>query len=97
MTLTVAPLCTVLGRFEQAVDYFERTRVTLERRNQPVLRAIVDYDEALARVAHKQPGAGRLLAIATAQFEALGMREWSRRAASVEIGGHALLRSPHVR
>jgi hypothetical protein len=54
--LTVARLSTVLGRFEQAVDYFERARVTLERRNQPVLRAIVDYDEALALVATNSPG-----------------------------------------
>jgi DNA-binding CsgD family transcriptional regulator len=83
--LTVARLSAVVGRFDDAVDYFGRARVTLERRDQRVLRAIVDYDEALARLAHKQPGASRLLAIASGRFEELGMREWLRRAALVEV------------
>ena len=83
--LTVARLSAVLGRFDQAVEYFERARVTLEQRGQPVLRAIVDYDEALARLAHRQPGAARLLAIAGVRFKELGMREWSRRAALLEV------------
>jgi DNA-binding CsgD family transcriptional regulator len=82
--LTVARLSAVLGDFDQAVDYFGRARVTLERRDQRVLRAIVDYDEALARLAHRQPGAPQLLAQAGARFEQLGMREWSRRAALAE-------------
>jgi DNA-binding NarL/FixJ family response regulator len=80
----------VLGRFDQAVEYFARARVTLERRDQRVLRAIVDYDEALARLAHHQPGAARLLAVASARFEELGMREWSRRAARVEVSDREL-------
>jgi DNA-binding NarL/FixJ family response regulator len=58
--------------------------VTLERRDQPVLRAIVDHDEALTRLTHKQPGAAKLLADASARFEQLGMHEWSRRAALAE-------------
>jgi DNA-binding CsgD family transcriptional regulator len=88
--LTVARLSAVLGRFDQTVDYFERARVTLERRDQPVLRAIIDHDEALARVAHKQPGAARLLALASARFRQLGMREWSRRAALLRVPDRAL-------
>ena len=83
--LTVARLSAVLGRFDQAVDYFERARATLEERGQPVLRAIVDYDEALARLSHELPGAGRLLAAASTRFHELGMREWSRRAALLEV------------
>jgi hypothetical protein len=75
----------VLGRFDQAVDYFERARATLEQRGQPVLRAIVDYDEALVRLSHEQPGADRLLAVASERFHELGMREWSRRAALLEV------------
>jgi DNA-binding NarL/FixJ family response regulator len=82
--LTAARLSAVLGLFDQAVRYFERARVTLERRDQRVLRAIVDHDEALVRLTHKQPGASRLLAEASASFEALGMREWSRRAALLQ-------------
>jgi DNA-binding CsgD family transcriptional regulator len=83
--LTVARLSAVLGRFDQAVEYFERARVTLERRDQRVLRVIVDYDEALARATHEQPGAAQLLGVASDRFEELGMREWSRRAALVNI------------
>jgi DNA-binding CsgD family transcriptional regulator len=82
--LTVGRLSAVLGHFDLAVEYFGRARETLERRDQRVLRPIVDYDEALARLEHKQPGAAALLATASARFEQLGMREWSRRAALVE-------------
>jgi DNA-binding CsgD family transcriptional regulator/tetratricopeptide (TPR) repeat protein len=83
--LTVARLSAVLGRFDRAAEYFERARVTLERRDQRVLRAIVDYDEALARLEHRQPGAARLLAAARGRFEELGMCEWSRRAALLKV------------
>jgi tetratricopeptide (TPR) repeat protein len=83
--LTVARLSAVLGRFDRAVEYFERARATLQERGQPVVRAIVDYDEALARLSHEQPGAAGLLAVAGARFEEFGMREWSRRAALLEV------------
>jgi DNA-binding CsgD family transcriptional regulator/tetratricopeptide (TPR) repeat protein len=82
--LTVARLSAVLGRFDQAVEHFGHARVTLERRDQPVMRAIVDHDEARARLELKQPGAAGLLAAASARFEELGMHEWSRRAARLE-------------
>jgi DNA-binding CsgD family transcriptional regulator len=83
--LTVARLSSVLGRFDQAIEYFERARVTLEHRDQRVLRAIVDHDEALTRLEHNQPGAAGLLAVAAARFKELGMAEWSRRAALVKM------------
>jgi len=83
--LTVARLSAVTGSVDQALDYFERARVTLERRDQPVLRAIVDHDDALNRLEHQQPGANRLLDAARAQFEAHGMREWSRRLSVMEV------------
>jgi AAA ATPase domain len=83
--LSVARLSAVLGRFDQAADYFGRARATLEQRGQRVLRAIVDYDEALARLAHQQPGAARLLAVSGARFQELGMRAWTRRAARLEV------------
>jgi tetratricopeptide (TPR) repeat protein len=85
--LSVARLSAVLGRFDQAADYFERARATLEQRGQRVMRAIVDYDEALARLASKRAGAARLLAVSSARFRELGMREWSRRAALLEVTG----------
>jgi DNA-binding CsgD family transcriptional regulator len=83
--LTVARLSAVTGRVDQALDYFERARVTLECRDQPVLRAIVDYDEAVTRLEHQQPGAARLLDAARTQLEELGMREWSRRLSLLEV------------
>jgi DNA-binding CsgD family transcriptional regulator len=82
--LTVARLSAVTGRVDQALEYFERARVTHERRDQPVLRAIVDHDEALIRLEHRQPRATRLLDAARTQFEELGMREWSRRLSVVD-------------
>jgi DNA-binding CsgD family transcriptional regulator len=83
--LTVARLSAVTGRVDQALDYFERARVTLERRDQQVLLAIVDYDEAVTRLEHHQPGGTRLLDAARARFEELGMREWSRRVSVLEV------------
>jgi DNA-binding CsgD family transcriptional regulator/tetratricopeptide (TPR) repeat protein len=83
--LTVARLSAVTGRVDQALDYFERARVTLEHRGQQALRAIVDYDEAVTRLEHQQPGATRLLDAARARFEELGMREWSRRLSVLEV------------
>jgi DNA-binding CsgD family transcriptional regulator/tetratricopeptide (TPR) repeat protein len=88
--LTAARLSAVLGRIDEAIEYFERARVTLDRRDQRVMRAIVDYDEALVRLAHRQPGGSTLLGEASARFEALGMREWSRRAALVKAADRDL-------
>jgi DNA-binding CsgD family transcriptional regulator len=82
--LTVARLSAASGRPEQADEYFARARVTLERRGQPVLRAIVDRDEALTRLQNHRPGAVGLLAGARKRFEALGMREWLRRLSTLE-------------
>jgi DNA-binding CsgD family transcriptional regulator len=83
--LTVARLSDVTGHVDQALDYFERARVALERRDQPVLRAIVDYDEAVTRIEHHRRGAARLLDAARTRFEELGMREWSRRLSVVAV------------
>jgi hypothetical protein len=46
--------------------------VTLERRDQPVLDAIVDYDGALNRIEHHQPGPCLLDAAGT-RFDERGM------------------------
>jgi DNA-binding CsgD family transcriptional regulator len=64
--------------------------VTLERRDQRVLRPIVDYDEALVRLEHKQPGPPDCWAWRVLGSSASGMREWPRRAARVRIGGPEL-------
>jgi DNA-binding CsgD family transcriptional regulator len=83
--LTVARLSAVAGRGDQALEYFVRARDTCQRLGQPVLRAIVDHDEALFRLEHQQPGGARLLDAARAQFEEFGMVEWSRRLAVAKV------------
>jgi DNA-binding CsgD family transcriptional regulator len=77
--LTVARVASVLNRWEQAEEYFSRARDTLTKRGQRPLRAITDFEEALARRRHKQPGASKLLASAGSQFVELGMDVWSQR------------------
>jgi DNA-binding CsgD family transcriptional regulator len=83
--LNIARLAAVLGRSDMAVESFERARGLLDERRQRPLRAIVDYDEAIARRSWRHPGGARLLASASAQFAELGMEEWSRRVAAEDL------------
>jgi DNA-binding CsgD family transcriptional regulator len=83
--LTVARLAAVLERDEESAEFFDRARGTLTARGQRPLRAILDYDEALARRLRRQPGSARLFVAAQAQFLELGMRPWSRRAAASKL------------
>jgi DNA-binding CsgD family transcriptional regulator len=83
--LTVARLATILERDEHAAEFFDRARATLTDRGQRPLRAILDYDEALARRIRRQPGSARLFVTAQAQFLELGMRPWSHRAAASKL------------
>jgi DNA-binding CsgD family transcriptional regulator len=77
--LTVARLATVLDRYDEAAPAFGRARERLEHHGQLPMRAIVDFDEALARLEHGQPGAAELLLAAENRFEQLGMSVWSAR------------------
>jgi DNA-binding CsgD family transcriptional regulator len=81
--LTVARLATVLDRHEQATAAFGRARERLEREGQSPMRAIVDFDEALARRWRGQPGSAELLLAAETQFEQLAMSVWSERIAGL--------------
>jgi len=45
--LSVARLCALTGRVEEASDWFARARTVLEEEGARPLRAIADYDEAL--------------------------------------------------
>jgi DNA-binding NarL/FixJ family response regulator len=73
----------VLDRYEDAAPAFQRARVRLEREGQRPMRAIVDYDEALARSWRGQPGSAELLLAAETQFQQLGMTVWSERIAGL--------------
>jgi len=82
--LSLARLCALQGRYDEAVDWFARARVVLDEQGARPLRAIVDYDEALMYLRRGAPGdkerATPLLAAALQQFHALGMTGWIRRA-----------------
>jgi DNA-binding CsgD family transcriptional regulator len=80
--LTAARLLRTLGRDEDALPHFARAREDLDRRRQPALRAIVDYEEGTLRARLGASGADVLVGRATAQFAALGMQRWIRAAAS---------------
>lgn len=89
--LSVAHLCAVQGRIDEASDWFAKARVVLEEQGARPLRAICDHDEALALVRHsRKTGVPlerervlALLAEALAQFEDIGMTGWIERAKSL--------------
>jgi DNA-binding CsgD family transcriptional regulator len=81
--LTLARLAIVLGRYEDGAAAFGRARERLERAGQVPLRAIVDYDDALARTWHGHPGSAELLLVAETQFEQHGMAAWLARIAGL--------------
>jgi len=81
--LSLARLCAVSGRFEEAREWFARARAVLEEQGARPLRAVADYDEALMFVRRAAEGdrerALPLLDAALAQFREIGMTGWLRR------------------
>lgn len=81
--LTVARMAALLGDTAEGSMYFARARAALETSGQSLLRAIVDYDEALAllRTNSADPvHVLRLLDAALEHFRTLGMGAWLKRA-----------------
>jgi DNA-binding CsgD family transcriptional regulator len=79
----VALMAALLGNHDEATDHFARARATLDAAGHRPLRAIVDYDEALALARASAADSARLAALlddALAQFTALGMDGWAQRA-----------------
>jgi DNA-binding CsgD family transcriptional regulator len=79
----VALMAALLGHHDEAADYFARARNTLDAAGHRPMRAIVDYDEALALTRANttdHPRIAALLDAALAQFTALGMPGWAQRA-----------------
>ncbi len=98
--LSLARLCSLQGRLDEARDWFAESRKVLEEQGARPLRAICDYDEALALVRHEARGmrdegfpadvraeAEALLTAAIAQFREIGMIGWTRRAEALLAGG----------
>jgi hypothetical protein len=82
--LSMAHLCALQNRYDEAREWFAKSRAVLEEQGARPLRAIADFDEALM---YQRRGAGfvvgpgkELLQAAIEQFEALEMTGWARRA-----------------
>ena len=88
--LALARVCALQQRYDEATDWFAKARTALDEQGARPLRAIVDYDEALMYARRAAPGdrdrAGPLLDAALAQFRALGMPGWIRRAEALQAG-----------
>ena len=82
--LSLARLCALTGRHDEAVSWFARAREVLTEQGHRPLLAIADYDEALMYVRRRQPGdldrVRPLLDAARRQFEEIGMTGWLRQA-----------------
>jgi class 3 adenylate cyclase len=89
--LSLARLCALDGRFHEAIAWFTKARDVLDEQGERPLRAIVDYDEALMFVRRGEHGdreqAAPLLEQALAQFDAIGMTGWERRARALLAPG----------
>jgi len=86
--LSMARLCALRNRWDEAMDWFGKARAVLDEQGQRPLRAVVDHDEALMylrRAAHHDHRrALPLLDAALAQFHSLGMPGWIRRAEALQ-------------
>jgi tetratricopeptide (TPR) repeat protein len=89
--LSLARVCALQGRHEEASQWFTRAREFLEGHGSRPLRAIADFDEGLMyvrRAAEGDPERARpFLDSAITQFAALGMTGWVRRAEGL-LQGH---------
>ena len=81
--LALAQLCALSGRYDEAVEWFQKAREVLDEQGARPLRAIVDYDEALMYARRNGEGdherAQPLLEAALAQFREIGMTGWVTR------------------
>jgi DNA-binding SARP family transcriptional activator len=81
LRLSLARLCALDGRVEEADHWFAQARLVLEEQQARPLRAITDYDQALMLTrAGRHRQAGPYLDAAVGQFHRIGMTGWLRRA-----------------
>jgi DNA-binding SARP family transcriptional activator len=84
--LALARLCALQGRRVEASHWFATSRMVLKAQGAWPLRAIVDFDEALAQLRGGDAAAAHpLLGAAVAQFERLGMTGWVQRAGELGV------------
>ncbi len=88
--LSMARLCALQGRYDEAVDWFAKAREVLDEQGARPLRAIADFDEGWMYVRRAAPGdpqrARPLLEVALSQFRDIGMTGWIRRAEEMLAG-----------
>jgi DNA-binding CsgD family transcriptional regulator len=93
--LTVARMAALLGDMAEASRFFALTRERAAQRGEPPVRAMADYDEALAMARRGAGDRARIAALfdaAATQFRAIGMEVWARRAQSARDGAVPLAR-----
>jgi DNA-binding CsgD family transcriptional regulator len=91
--LTVARMAALLGEAGEAAAFFARARDALEASGQRPLRAIADYDEALALARGGWQERARILGLLDAAeqtFQALGMAGWAQRTADLRAQAPAV-------
>jgi len=86
LRLSLARLCALDGRLDEADHWFAQARQVLEEQGARPLRAIADFDQALMRIRAGQPGQARpSLDAAARQFQRIGMTGWLRRAEELAL------------
>jgi hypothetical protein len=81
LRLSLARLCALGGRLDEADHWFAQARLVLEKQEARPLRAIADFDQALMLTrAGRHRQAGPYLNAAIGQFQQIGMTGWLRRA-----------------
>jgi tetratricopeptide (TPR) repeat protein len=90
--LSLARLCALQGRYDEAIEWFAKARGALEEQGARPLRAIADFDEAWMclrrRAAGDRERAKPLLDAAKDQFRSIGMTGWLRRAEGLAPRGN---------
>jgi DNA-binding SARP family transcriptional activator len=81
LRLSLARVCAIDGRLDEAVHWFGQARAALEEQGAGPLRAITDFEQALmhARLG-RRASARPLLEAAAGQFQRIGMTGWLRQA-----------------
>ena len=86
MRLSLARLCALDGRLDEADHWFAQARLVLEEQGARPLRAIADFDQALMHTRAGRPRQARpCLDAAAAQFQRIGMTGWLRRAEKLAL------------
>jgi class 3 adenylate cyclase len=85
--LSLARLCALQGRYDEAIEWFAKSRAALDEQGARPLRAIADLDEGWMYLRRRAAGdrerAKPLLDAAMSQFRTIGMTGWLRRAESL--------------